>query len=277
MNATTPHEAGRPRDVYTHGHHESVLRSHTWRTVENSAAYLVPHLREGLAVLDVGSGPGTISIDLARRVRPGRVIGVDASADIVAQANGLAASSGVDNVEFRVGDAYALEFDDDSFDVVHTHQVLQHLKHPIDALKEFRRVLRPSGVLAVRDVDYGGVLTSPSTDALTRWLALYRDVHAWNGGEADAGRHLKAWVRAAGFADVTASGSVWVFASDAEREWWGESWALRATESSFAAHAIESGHSNPDELRRISEGWLRWAADPDGWMLMPHGEIIARG
>ncbi|MFF2369390.1 methyltransferase domain-containing protein [Agromyces sp. NPDC058110] len=276
MTAPTPTNDTGPRDAYTHGHHESVLRSHTWRTVENSAAYLLPHLREGLVVLDVGSGPGTITIDLARRVRPGRVIGVDASAGIVADATGLAASSGVENVEFRVGDAYALEFDDDSFDVVHAHQVLQHLGHPIDALKEFRRVLRPGGVLAVRDVDYGGVLTSPASDALTRWLELYRAVHAWNGGEPDAGRHLKAWVRAAGFADVTATGSVWVFASDAEREWWGESWALRATESAFAAHAIESGHSDVAELQRVSKGWLDWAADPDGWMLMPHGEIIAR-
>ena len=60
-----------PRDAYTHGHHESVLRIHSWRTVDNSAAYLAPHLREGAKVLDVGSGPGTISLDLARRVRPG--------------------------------------------------------------------------------------------------------------------------------------------------------------------------------------------------------------
>ena len=67
-----------------------------------------------------------------------------------------------------------------------------------------------------------------------------------------------------------------VFASDAEREWWGGSWAKRATESSYAAHAIESGHSNPDELRRISQAWLDWVADRDGWMLMPHGEILAR-
>lgn len=276
MTATTP-PAQSTRNVYTHGHHESVLRSHTWRTVENSAAYVIPHLREGLDVLDLGSGPGTITIDLARRVAPGRVIGVDSSADIVAQANGLAASAAVANVEFRQGDAYALDFDDASFDLVHAHQVLQHLKHPVDALREMRRVLRPGGVLAVRDVDYGGVLTAPASDALTRWLELYHAVHAWNGGEPDAGRHLKAWVREAGFSDVTATGSVWVFASDAEREWWGTSWAARATESQFAVHAIESGHSSAAELRRIADGWLDWSADADGWMLMPHGEIIARG
>ena len=55
------------RDAYTHGHHASVLRTHSWRTVENSASYLVPYLHEGARILDVGSGPGTITIDLARR------------------------------------------------------------------------------------------------------------------------------------------------------------------------------------------------------------------
>src|SRR5262245_25345231 len=50
-------------ETYTHGHHESVLRSHRWRTIENSAAYLLPYLSPGLDVLDVGCGPGTITID----------------------------------------------------------------------------------------------------------------------------------------------------------------------------------------------------------------------
>src|SRR5687768_674086 len=131
------HAATSHRDEYTHGHHASVLRIHSWRTVENSAAYLIPHLQVGSAVLDVGSGPGTITIDLAKRVRPGRVIGVDASADVVASATGLAASDGVQNAEFRVGDAYTLDFDDATFDVVHAHQVLQHVGRPVDALREF--------------------------------------------------------------------------------------------------------------------------------------------
>ncbi|MGJ3561711.1 hypothetical protein ACR6C2_39465 [Streptomyces sp. INA 01156] len=51
--------------VYTHGHHESVLRSHTWRTAANSAAYLLGVLTPGMRILDVGCGPGTITADLA--------------------------------------------------------------------------------------------------------------------------------------------------------------------------------------------------------------------
>ena len=74
------------RDRYTHGHHDSVLRSHRWRTAENSAAYLVPLLAPGLRLLDVGCGPGTITADLAGSGRPGHVVAIDnAAADVEAQ------------------------------------------------------------------------------------------------------------------------------------------------------------------------------------------------
>src|ERR1700728_790445 len=105
--------------VYTHGHHESVLRGHRVRTAENSAGYLVPHLRPGLSVLDVGCGPGTITVDLARLVAAGRVIGLDASPDVIAQAESHAAERGADNVSLEVGDLFDLQYDDAAFDVVH--------------------------------------------------------------------------------------------------------------------------------------------------------------
>ena len=100
--------------TYTHGHHESVLRSHKWRTVDNSAAYLAPHLASGNTVLDLGCGPGTITVDIAARVAPGRVVGIDPSAAVIEEARRNA--SGRPNVEFRVGDVYALELHDDAFD-----------------------------------------------------------------------------------------------------------------------------------------------------------------
>jgi ubiquinone/menaquinone biosynthesis C-methylase UbiE len=91
-------------NVYTHGHHDSVLRSHRWRTAANSAAYLLPHLHRGMSLLDVGCGPGTITFDLARRVAPGRVVGVDLSADVIEEAAHAARANGLDAVDLVVGD-----------------------------------------------------------------------------------------------------------------------------------------------------------------------------
>src|SRR5580765_8104219 len=116
--------------TYTHGHHESVLRSHRWRTVENSAAYVAARFTPGARVLDVGCGPGTITVDIAQRVAPGRVLGFDRAEAVLEPARTAARDAGVDNVEFAVGDVYALDLPDGSFDVVHAHQVLQHLTDP---------------------------------------------------------------------------------------------------------------------------------------------------
>ncbi len=263
-------------DAYAHGHHESVLKSHTWRTAENSAAYLVPELRRGQRVLDVGAGPGTITADFARIVAPGEVLGIDAAADVVWKATEDAAGLGLPNLRFEVGDAYALDCADDSFDVVHAHQVLQHVGDPVSMLREMRRVTAPGGVVAARDVDYEGVIISPRMPELDDWLELYLQVHRGVSGEPAAGRFLKKWARDAGFVEVVCSASLWLFESDEDRAWWGGMWAERALESAFATNALRLGLADQARLERISDGWRRWADDPDGWMLMPHAEIVAR-
>ena len=262
-------------DAYAHGHHESVLKSHTWRTVENSAAYLVSKLRPGATLLDIGSGPGTITMDFAERLAPGAVVGVDAAADVVEKARADAAPLGLTNLSFETGDAYALRFADDTFDVTHAHQVLQHVGDPVAMLREMRRVTVPGGSVAARDVDYEGVIISPEMPELQDWLALYLQVHRGVSGEPAAGRHLKKWARDAGFEQVACTASLWLFENDEDRAWWGGMWAERAVASAFADNAIRLGLADRDRLERISKGWERWAADPDGWMLMPHAEIIA--
>jgi ubiquinone/menaquinone biosynthesis C-methylase UbiE len=264
-------------DRYTHGHHESVLRSHRWRTVENSAAYLLPHLLPGQRLLDVGCGPGTITLDLARRVAPGEVVGIDVSADVITAAEADRAQAGIDQVRFAVGDVYALEDDDATYDVVHAHQVLQHLSDPVHALRELRRVLKPGGVLAVRDGDYGGFIWSPADPRLTRWNELYHQVTARNDGEADAGRFLPAWVRAAGFGDARVTSSTWTFADPDTRAWWGDLWAERvaAPASAFAGQAVAYGLSEAAELQDLAAGWRAWAAADDAVLLIPHVEVLA--
>ncbi|MEU0276777.1 methyltransferase domain-containing protein [Streptomyces sp. NPDC006307] len=262
--------------VYTHGHHESVLRSHRWRTAANSAAYLVDRLRPGLDVLDVGCGPGTITADLAALVAPGRVTAVDAAGDVLEQARAVAAERGLDNVEFGVADVHALDFPDDSFDVVHAHQVLQHVGDPVAALREMRRVCRPGGVVAARDSDYGAFTWFPEVPALDGWLRLYRRVARGNGGEPDAGRRLLSWARQAGFTDITATASTWCYATADERAWWSGLWADRTTASVYARLAVEGGYATEEELAAIADGWRAWGREEDGWFLVPHGEVLCR-
>jgi SAM-dependent methyltransferase len=261
-------------DVYTHGHHESVLRSHLWRTAENSAAYLLPHLAPDAKILDVGCGPGTITTDLGDRVPQGHVTGIDAAQEIIEQARELAGDGGC--VDFATGDVYALDYPDGAFDVVHAHQVLQHLGDPVRALREMRRVTRPGGLVAVRDADFGGMTWYPELPILDEWRPLYKRVARGNGGEPDAGRRLHVWAREAGLTDITNSSSNWTYATETERAWWGGLWADRTVKSTFAATATGGGHATTADLEGIADGWRAWAADEDGWFLVPHGEILCR-
>ncbi len=261
-------------DRYTHGHHPSVLASHQWRSAENSARYLLDHLTEGASLLDVGCGPGNITVDFAQRVGGGSVIGLDRSAEVITAARSqYGATTGL---SFVVGDVYHLEFSDEKFDVVHAHQVLQHLSRPVAAIEEMRRVLRPGGVLAVRDADYGAFAWAPSDPLLDRWRELYHALTRRNGAEADAGRHLKSWVLRGGFSDVTTTSSTWTYESLDERQWWGGLWAERAVSSDFAHQSLEYGLTNEGELNEIAAAFRRWALREDAIFVIPHVEVLAR-
>jgi SAM-dependent methyltransferase len=259
---------------YTHGHHESVLRSHRWRTAANSAAYLLGRLGPGLSMLDVGCGPGTITVDFAHLVAPGTVVGVDRSEAALA----AAAAQPTDglSVRFEEADVYALPYDSGTFDVVHAHQVLQHLEDPVAALREMARVCRPEGTVAVRDGDYASMSWFPATPEIERWLDLYRRTARANGGEPDAGRCLLAWARAAGLREIESSATAWCFATPEDRHWWAETWAERISVTELARRILELDLATQDELDAIALGWRRWADQPDGWFAVLHGEVLGR-
>lgn len=261
---------------YTHGYHRSVLRSHSNRTVDNSARYLADELRPGMSLLDVGSGAGTITADLARRLSPGRVTAVEATAVALDLTRSETERHGLGNVDFLVSDAHALELSDDRFDVVHAHQVLQHVSDPVQALREMKRVCKPGGVVAVRDSDYAGFVWYPQLPELDEWMSGYQRAARANGGEPNAGRRLLAWARQAGFADVTSTSSTWCLSTQEARAWWGGMWADRILQSQIADQLRDEGIATQADLERISRAWHDWAAAEDGWLSIVHGEILCR-
>ncbi|HEY1831086.1 MAG TPA: methyltransferase domain-containing protein [Acidimicrobiales bacterium] len=260
---------------YTHGHHEAVLRSHTWRTAENSAAYVLAHLSQGLSLLDVGCGPGTITADLAELVAPGAVIGIDAAAEVIEQAQSVVTERGLTNLTFAVQDLFDLPYEDDTFDVVHLHQVLQHLSDPVGALVELRRVLKPGGILAARDGDYGAFAWAPPDPRLDRWLEVYLAVTARNGHDARIGPKLLGLARQAGFVDVAFTSSTWTYVDPETKAWWGGLWADRVRYTRLAEQAVEYGVSSTEELEDLAQAFLDWAAQDDATFIVVHGEIIA--
>ena len=262
------------KERYTHGHFATVVENHASRTAANSAAYLLPHLKKTDTLLDIGCGPGSITADLAGHVAS--VVGVDAASEAVSRAEKDAARRGVDNAQFRIADVYELPFPDHTFDIVHGHQVLQHLSDPVAALREAARVLKKGGIVAMRDTDYATMVHDPHEPRIDRWLALYSELARRNGGEPNAGRMLARWTRDAGFADIVPSSSTWTYANPEAIEGWRKLWTSRLLEARMGVDSVALGLATRDEIEDLAAGWDRWASQPQPFFAFLHGEVLAR-
>ena len=272
-NASHQHEQSTNR--YTHGHEQAVLANHAQRRAADCAAYLLPHLRQGMTVLDVGFGPGSITLDLAEAVAPGRVVGIENTDAPIRAAQDNAAARGDHRTEFVRADVMDMPFEDDSFDVVHAHQVIQHLADPVGALREMVRVCKPGGLIAIRDADYAAMSWYPELPELETWRTLYRDIARTNNAEPDTGRHLRRWAHAAGLTDLTVTTSNFTYSSAQQCRGWGESQALRVDGSTFRSQAAQLGFSD-DDVTAIVDAWHTWGSDPDAFFLVPNTEVLAR-
>lgn len=260
---------------YTHGHERSTLASHSVRTAVNSAAYLLPHLKPGMHILDIGCGPGTITLDLAALASPGKVTGIEYFEAPLLVARAEAAARSDTTTVFQVGDALKLPFENASFDVVHAHQVLQHLTDPITALREMVRVCKPGGWVAARDADYAAMSWYPELPGLEQWRQTYRAAARANGAEPDAGRRLRAWAHAAGIVNPQVTASVWSYADTETCRWWGDGQASRCAGEIFCQQAKEQGLSTA-EIAGIVSAWRQWGCEPDAWFCLLHGELLVQ-
>jgi ubiquinone/menaquinone biosynthesis C-methylase UbiE len=268
-----------PRDMsgnigrYTYGHVEAVLRSHKWRTLENSARYMTEYLKPQSHVLDIGCGPGSITAELAQRCA--NVFGVDAAEGVVKVARNTYPLSSHPNLQFLTGNASALPFPDSSFDVVHAHQTIHHVNDQVAVLSEMRRVCVPGGLVAIRDADYATSVWEPHSDALSSFAAQLADLVSFNGGDPRAAVKLSDYAVAAGFAvkDIKCSSSEWRFDTASEREWWGELWVDRVLNGPKAEQMRALGTSD-EEIDAIVDALKTWSQNPEARFVSKFGEIV---
>ncbi|GJF00389.1 S-adenosyl-L-methionine-dependent methyltransferase [Phanerochaete sordida] len=265
---------------YLVGQADAIINSWAVRRVADSAAYLAPALEPHMKILDVGCGPGSITIDLARHVPRGHVTGVDtdAASETLAKARAQAAQEGVTNVEFAVADAFTLPFADGTFDAVHAHQVIQYVDDPVRFLREMRRVAKPGGVIAVRTWDLGLFTFHPSTAApINRMIDVMVRTFRETGREPYTGRNLHVWAREAGFdpAKVKLSSSNETYHSAEEKRFWGHLAKNFSVKSAVAKVALSKGFITKEELDEVEEAFGHWVSDEDGWFIQVNMELLA--
>ena len=205
MNDHQTPDASAP--AYTMGYSDEFQQLLDRRNAETVAAHLLPYLKPGLRVLDFGCGPGTISMGLARAVEPGELHGIDMEASQTEMARAAAAAGGHDNAVFHTGDATALPFADDSFDVAHCHAVLSHVPDTRATLAEVRRVLKPGGLLSSRELICASSFFEPELGELGEAWATFTKLLAANGGHPEMGKELKRTFVEARFSDIRVSAS----------------------------------------------------------------------
>jgi ubiquinone/menaquinone biosynthesis C-methylase UbiE len=263
-------------ETYTHGHAPATVRQHGKRTAAEAAAFLLPALRPGMRLLDVGCGPGSITRGLAEHVAPGQVIGLDLSRETLAAARQEAVARGLTNLEYREGSVYELPFPDAAFDVAYAHQVFQHLREPGTALREMLRVVRTGGLVAVRDVDWGTVAYWPADPWIDRFVEIHQKTWYRNGGEPRMGRRLRALFNAAGVADLQVTAAVWCYATPSETVEWGDSYAERLLTSPMGERMVEYGFATRPDVEAMAAALRRWSAHPDALWSFIHVQARAR-
>jgi SAM-dependent methyltransferase len=237
------------------------------------AAFLAPHLRSGMRLLDCGCGPGSITVDLARTVAPGEAIGIDLREDALAHGRALALERGIANVTFEAASVYQLPYPDGAFNAAFACAVLQHLAAPLAALKEMRRVLMPGGVIGIVDGSATITFRYPTNSLLDKWDRLRALEREHNAGRPSDALRLRALLREAGFARTQASGDMVTEAGP-------PAGSLKETRRVAQNHlirlrgvlgelAIAQGWTTKQELEQIADALLTWGEAADAFYARP--------
>lgn len=238
-------------ETYTPGYSQPTLRLMLERTAAKHAAFFTPFLQPGMRLLDCGCGPGTITLDLAKLVAPGQAFGIDLEPGQIRSAQGRAKQQPQTNASFEVASIYALPFGDGHFDAVFAHALFEHLREPVKALREMRRVLRLSGLVGIRSPDWAGWMLHPVNPLLEKAFCLFKEIQIANGGNPYVGRTLKGLLREAGFSNISVSASYEIFEDPGFFVEW-------------LANCLElKGHT---ELRRNEQELRAWCEHPDTFM-----------
>jgi ubiquinone/menaquinone biosynthesis C-methylase UbiE len=265
---------GQSKEVYSGAGSQALLRHVASRSADKHAAFFLPYLRPDMELLDCGCGLGKITLGLAQAVTPGRAVGIDIDANQIKTAERYAAEQNVSNVHFESASIYDLPFADNSFDAVFSHAVLTHLADPAAALREIYRVLKTGGVVGIRNPDFAGYLLSSTDPVLRDFWKMIGALMEHNSGSPYIGRHQRALLQQARFANVQASATFDCYATQEATQHWGGYWSDLLREEKMITQLVGYGLATRLELESMSNAWKEWGESPGAFHGSAFGEVV---
>jgi SAM-dependent methyltransferase len=227
-----------------------------------------------MRLIEGGCGAGSMALELAGIVHPGEVVGVDMDDRQVAAARTAAAEQRLTNLRFETADVLSLPFDDDSFDAAFLSSVCEHLQDPLAALRELGRVVKPGGVVGVRDHEPSGMLVAPYDPLFGEMLDLVLRYRTHAGTDFRIARKLRGLLHAAGLQRVTATGTAEVHGTLEGTRQFGEAMLVRLSTAPWVSGSMALGWIDEQRVGQIKEAWRAWSEHRDAFVLLPECEAV---
>lgn len=171
---------------------------------QESAILLRFGLQDGMSVLDLGCGPGSLSEHLLALLPHSQIIALDNEPAMIERARQLFPQTDDDRLHFVQASVMDTGLAEKSVDFAFARFVFQHLSDPVGAAREALRILKPKGRFALIEVDEIGfpVVFEPALPLLEAMRQKSMQDQAARGGNRSIGRHLVRILRAAGFENL---------------------------------------------------------------------------
>lgn len=260
--------------IYPFGYNPAAVGMMQTRTAADNAGLFLKHASPGMKVLDVGCGPGSITVGLAEALAPGKVTGIDIEASQIAIAEELAESEGQSNCDFKVASIYELPFDDSEFDAVYGHTILMQFDDLGPVLSELRRVLKPGGLIGFREIDFGASLYYPNDSAFKELMTIFRKSIAHNQGNPDIGRSLASSFSNSGFSIKEVFACYAQSATEEAKKGMYRAMTALWEQADFPKQAVELGWITDEERKELPDRLSQESTQPGSFNATTYVEVV---
>jgi SAM-dependent methyltransferase len=243
-------------------------------TLANSHPTLLRVLESGMSVLDVGCGPGTLTMEIARRVDPAGVVGMDANPEMICVAEEAGPPGVIPNLIFYAGDIRESDWHEE-FDVVNASRTLQWIPDPIAALRRMASAAVPGALIVLLDIDHTGTDWS---DPPLAWTRFHKAFLGWREHcrlDNAVGRRLSLLCDEAGLVETASTSAIATVCAD-DHDFFRAAGRWRMMIEGRGRQMVAAGYLAERDRREALDAFTEWMQTPNATQTVHETCIVAR-